>query len=82
MIVNIVLIVMGVICIFIGGQLSDHDDNFSIIGVIMGLITIIAGCAFIHIDTKEYYEKYIPNLQEQVLQGKMLELDNQLKELE
>ena len=82
MIENIVLIVVGVVCVCIGGMSSAHDDNFSIIGVIVGVIIIIVGCTFIHIDTKQYYEKYIPNLQEQVLQGKMLELDNQLKELE
>jgi len=82
MVFNIMFIVLGVIVMFGAGWLFEDKDSPFVWLSLLGIIVIGIGCLFIHIDTKNYYEKYIPNLQEQVLQGKMLELENELKELE
>ncbi len=79
----IVFFILGLFFVFLSGvAIMDEQGLYTILCLIFGLAFVVLGCFFVYQESIKNYKKYIPNLQEQVLQGKMLELENKLKELE
>lgn len=79
MILNVLMVIVGILLIFSISWI-DNNTHFIISGT-LGVVLIFLGSFFIYHDTKSYYEKYIPTLQEQVIQGKISEQEKKLEEM-
>ena len=76
----IIISIIGVLFLISGSfSLNDKEPLYPIALIVLGLFFIIVSILVTRMNTIEQIEKYVPNIQEQIVEGKILELENQLE---